>query len=244
MTRRVIIMGDLAAEAGAALEQAGWEIVSLDPDVVFCHGGDGTLLRAERIWPGVPKVPARIGLRAALCERHGLDAIVSRIASGELSVHRLPKLELRMGRYRAHAMNDIVVRNTNPTTAVRLTIELDGRTSEEISGDGLVVTTPFGSSAYYRSITGSTFEEGIGIAFNNATEPRKPIVYAGDRAMGIDILRGPAVLACDNDSRPIPLRAGHRFTVQLSSERALVHGLDSLSCQECLRQDGSRFNPH
>jgi len=223
---------------------AGFTLVTSAPEVVLCHGGDGTLLRAERDWPGVPKVPARVGARARLSPEHQLPAILQRLRDGLLVRESLGKLELSVSGWRFLAMNDIVMRNESPATAVRFALHAEGPDAAEVTGDGLVFATPFGSTGYYRSITRSVVHAGLGIAFNNSTEPLAPVLVSGERAVEVELLRGPAVLVHDNDVRALPLREGHRFSVRASAEQAVVLGLDALRCQTCLKMDGSRFNPH
>jgi NAD+ kinase len=245
MTRRVAVLGDHLDPVIAALEAVGFELAGrAAPDLIFCHGGDGTLLRAERMFPGVPKVPGRVGARSRLCPEHRLPAILDRLSRDALPVEVLPKLELRVGAFRAWAVNDVVMHNGNSAVAVRYRVTVRGETSEEISGDGLVVATPFGSTAYYRSITAGTFTSGLGVAFNNATVPREPLVVADDEVIGVELVRGPAILVCDNDPRGIPMRASQFFDVGMSSEQATVLGLDALRCQRCRRDDGDPFNAH
>ena len=244
MSTRIAVTGDHLGEVVDALEARGFEVVREHPEMVFCSGGDGTFLRAERVWPGVPKVPARVAARAELCDRHRLEAVVERLSAGELRREELPKIVARIGHWRALALNDVVLRNAMPTVAARFEIELGSSVSGEITGDGLVVCTPFGSSAYYRSITGSTISTGLGVAFNNCTEARPPVAVPPGATLKVLLLRGPAVLVVDNDPRPTVLRAGHRFEVSGSDERAVALGLDALRCQDCRRSDGSRFNRH
>lgn len=244
MTRTAAVVGDDAGAVTAALEAAGLVVTGAAPDVVVTHGGDGTLLRAERIWPGVPKVPVRIGARARLCGRHGLEAVVAGLAADALEATELPKIAVTFGGYRALALNDVVMRNALPTEAVRFRVEQEGWASGEITGDGLVIATPFGSTAYYRSITRRRVERGLGVAFNNTTEVLEPLELPDGGQVDVQVLRGPAVLVPDNDVRAVPLRAGHRFTVADSLERAVVLGLDALTCGDCRKGDGAAFNPH
>ena len=96
----------------------------------------------------------------------------------------------------------------------------------------------------HRSITAGTFTSGLGVAFNNATVPREPLVVADDEVIGVELVRGPAILVCDNDPRCIPMRASQFFDVGMSSEQATVLGLDALRCQRCRRDDGDPFNAH
>jgi NAD+ kinase len=239
-----MVVGDERAMVEQRAEAMGFEVVRSGGDVVVCHGGDGTLLRAERFLPGLPKVPARHQRPAHLCPRHGLEAILTRLAAGELERVELPMLALAVGRKVFHAMNDVVLRNDNPALAVRFRLLLDGQESSEFTGDGLVIATPFGSTAYYHSITGDRIHEGMGVAFNNCTTPSPPMLLDGRQPLTVLVSRGPGTLVHDNDLRPILLREGHRFTVHLAERRAIVLGLEALSCQECRRHDDQKFNPH
>ena len=244
--RRVLVVGDDQDAAEQAVEAAGLEVVRRTPDLVLCHGGDGTLLRAERMVPGVPKLPVRVGRGASLCPRHDLAAVLRRFRAGELELEALEMLELRLGTARLHALNDVVLRNENPALALRFRVFVDGSpVGPETTGDGLVVATPFGSTGYFHSITRRGFGEGLGIAFNNCTfGEREPLLLPADARVRVQVVRGPGVLVHDNDTRTVVLREGHGFEVQRSERRALVHGLDALACQDCLRHDDKNFNPH
>jgi NAD+ kinase len=243
LQRVAVFGGDLDA-AAEAVERAGLTLVERDPQVVLCHGGDGTLLRAEREWPGAPKLPVRVGSRARLCPAHGLDGALSALAGGRLDRVSMEKLELVVGRRSFLALNDVVLRNENPATAVRFRLLMNDGDSGEITGDGVVFATPFGSTGYYRSITGEAIESGFGVALNNCTDGRRSLPAGEATGVDVELLRGPAVVVYDNDLRAIPMRDGQVFRVQRSEHRAVVLGLEGLGCQTCRRMDGSAFNPH
>jgi hypothetical protein len=241
---RLAIAGDELETAAAAAKRAGLPLVRRDPQVVLCHGGDGTLLRAEREWPGVPKLPVRIAARARLCADHLLEAVLARLLAGALGRDELPLLACEVGAWRTWALNDIVLRNDNAATAVRLVVRVGKSETGEITGDGVVCATPFGSTGYFRSVARSSVEEGFGLAFSNSTEPVEPLrLQQGDTAE-IEIRRGPAELVRDNDPCSVNLREGARVRVALGERRAIVLGLDALGCQRCRKADGSSFNPH
>lgn len=241
---RLVLCGDDLVRAAAAVKQAGLTVVTRAPDAVLCHGGDGTLLRAEREWPGVPKIPVRVAARAGLCPEHSLQAVLHRFQRGELERDTLPLLACEIGALRLFAVNDVVLRNESPATAVRLRVSVVGQETGEVTGDGVVCASPFGSTGYYRSITRAAFAEGLGVAFNNSTEPLPPLHVPPGQAVEIELLRGPAVLVYDNDPRTLYLREGQRFGVRLSDRQAVVLGLDALRCRRCRKSDGSTFNPH
>lgn len=241
---RLALVGDDLARAGAEARAAGFALVRRDPQVVLCHGGDGTLLRAHREWPSVPKVPVRVAARSRLCPEHALGPVLASLARGALRREELPLLQAELGGLRLEAVNDIVLRNESPATAVRLRVHAGGRAGAEVIGDGVVCATPFGSTGYYRSITRRTFAAGLGLAFNNATEPLPPIELPADGPVEVEVLRGPVVLVYDNDPRSLPLREGQRVVLRAAGRTTTVLGLDALRCQRCRKADGSTFNPH
>lgn len=244
MTRRLLIVGDDRESALEAAEAAGFDVVARDGDLVLSLGGDGTLLRSARRHPGVPLVPVRQGRSTRPCARHELPTVLRRLAVGELLREELGRIELSIGKTRFFALNDVVLRNDNPALAVRFLLTVDGGAPEEFAGDGLVVATPFGSTAYYRSITRTRFQRGLGLAFNNCTRSRESRVLHADAVLDVSVVRGPAVLVHDNDPRTVVLREGHAFRMRTADEPAVVFGLDALRCQVCRRRDDGGFNPH
>lgn len=245
MSARVLVVSDVRRATEERLEACGAQVVRRDPELVFCHGGDGTLLRGERWHPGVPKLVCRQDRPGVeLCEAHTLEAVWRRHLAGELERVALSKLELRVGPARFAALNDVVLRNADPATALRFSLRIDGEATPEFSGDGLVIATPFGSTGYFRSVSGQRFERGFGLAFNNCTHDEPPRLLPDDARLEVHVVRGPAVLAHDNDARSILLREGHRFEVRRAEQEARVEGLDALACQRCKRAGGRPFNPH
>lgn len=245
MSVRLLVMGDDRRHTEAVVRACGHELVRRDPELVLCHGGDGTLLRAERQHPGVPKLVCRQERPGMVfCPEHRLEAMLERQRAGELAEELLETLELSLGSAKRRALNDIVLRNDDPGTALRFELAVDGEQAEEHAGDGIVVATPFGSTGYYRSITRASFDSGIGLAFNNCTRGELSRVLPLDARIELRVVRGPAALAWDNDPRQVLLREGHRVSVQRSALPARVLGLEALACQRCRRADGRAFNPH
>ncbi len=249
---RVAVAGDDRAEAAAAVQRAGALVVDENPDVVLTHGGDGSLLRAERIWPQVPKMPVRLSRKTAPCPLHGIDDVLARLQGHVLEEVNLGMLELALGRARFYAMNDIVVRNAKPTAAMRFSLTARGGVGPLPDivhvGDGLVAATAYGSTAYFHSVSRTRIAEGWGVAFNNVSTPAEPIVIAGSTpgdAIEVQVIRGPAFVVYDNDERMPVLREGHHLTIGPARRVVTVLGLDALACQECRRlADGETFNPH
>lgn len=217
------------------------DVVQDEPDVVISYGGDGALLGAERDFPGVPKCPIRDRRSNPKCECHAEERVLEQLLAGGLAECRLMKLvATHQGGARVVGINDVQISKEVISSAVRYRLWLDDeRYGSQMVGDGLVIATPFGSTGYYRSITHSLFRVGIGLAFNNSTETLDHLVIDSSSVIGVEILRGPAVLLADNDPARLTLQQGDRVTVKRTADETLVLGLDIFRCPRChqLRQE-------
>jgi NAD+ kinase len=212
----------------------GFSIVDADPDVVVAYGGDGTLMGAERDFPQVPKIGLRNDATCIKCPRHKDEAVLERLLRKDVREERLQKLLGVCGDHVMVAMNDIIFRNADPRSAVRFVVSLDGEPiTEEMIGDGLVVATPFGSSAYFRSITRVVIRSGIGVAFNNCTDPLHHLVIGENERLDVDITRGPATVTSDNDPRLHPVDGNQRLSIGRAPHDARLLAADTLRCTDC-----------
>lgn len=120
-------------------------------------------------------------------------------------------------------MNDVVVHNADPRHAIRYRLSVNGKAiGGEIIGDGFVVATPLGATGYYRSITDSVFEVGIGIAFNNSMEQSDHLVVCEESVITAVILRGPAMVYADNQAASIAMEDGVRVSITRSRHRTAL----------------------
>ena len=193
------------------------------PEIVVALGGDGTFLAAERFYPGIPKLLVRSRSICNKCDWDNLGEGLRRLLLGSFSVREFAKIGVRVHDITIEATNDVVVRNTRPTEAVRFRISLDGKDlGEELIGDGIVVSTAFGSEGYFRSIARRHFEKGIGIAFNNLTRKRDPLLLDTPAKITLEITRGEAYVAADNNPELIVVREGEKVVIEQSRNVARI----------------------
>ncbi len=142
-------------------------ILPLDPaaiDLLVTFGGDGTLLRGARHLGG-REVPilgvnfGRVGFLTSV-DRDGVTAALTAFADG---THRVsPRAALLATRHAVNgivlsehlALNDVVLHKGGVARVVRFQVLLDGEQIGPVSGDGLVVSSPTGSTAYSLSAGG------------------------------------------------------------------------------------------
>jgi NAD+ kinase len=133
-------------------------------DAMLTLGGDGTLLRAARI-VGEHPVPilginlGRLGFLTC-APADGLEAALRRLARGEYVVEQRMTLDARVRnaegteRARWRALNDVVLHKGGFARVVTLSVRANGETVAHYSGDGVVLATPTGSTAYNLSAGG------------------------------------------------------------------------------------------
>ena len=208
-----------------------------EADMIVVYGGDGSLLGAERMYPGIPKYPIRDSETAPLCPHHTLEKQFPLFLEQKLERTVLPKLMATVdGNERMYAINDIFVHNKIRTSALRYKVWIDGVLyAREIVGDGLGVATVHGATAYYRSITHSVFRVGIGLAFSNSTELVNHLVLPEDSVINVKIIRGPGELTADNAPEMPLVKDGSECEIRMSEQKAEIYGLNFFMCPECRR---------
>lgn len=231
---RVLTIGRELELLQTLITQEGITLVTKNPEVIVTHGGDGYLLEAERRYPGVPKLPIRHSSICKICGEHDRTHIIKALAAGTISKSTVAKLELRVEGKRILALNEFSLHHVKPNQAIRFSVQINNEEHvERAIGDGVIIATPFGSHAYYRSITNSTFRVGIGIAYNNTTEPIDHLVIGEADTVTLTVTRGPAYFLADNDpSMPI-LKHGQTVTIKQSAKTAVLLGLDRFRCPDC-----------
>ncbi len=232
---RVILCGRFLEDIQPFLKPAGINVVKKNPDVIIVHGGDGALLGAERLHPGIPKIPIRDIRTAPLCNAHtSYRKIFGLIKHNKLKKSELIKLSAVCGKFSTKAINDIFIHNLNRVSAIRYKVFINGKLyGEEIVGDGAGVSTVHGSTAYYRSITHSIFRIGIGLAFSNSMELTNHLVLPEDTVIEIVLTRGPGVLVADNSPESHEVRTGERVIMKKTDDKAVIYGLDIFMCPKC-----------
>lgn len=208
------------------------ELVLKDPEVVVCYGGDGTLLTAERQWPGVPKCPIRNSRRGNRCIEHPAGAVLERLARQELVQTPYGKLACSVFRpeqaepaARFLAMNEVNAHMARINSALRFKMWINDepyKEGGEILGDGFVISTPFGSTAYFNHITRGLFHEGIGVAFKSTSEHTNHVIVPEDSMLRVLITRGPGIMTYDNSTEYDDLYEGDELVAQRHPEPAII----------------------
>lgn len=232
-----------------ALSSPGYEVKAVAPgpeaaagcEMVLVLGGDGTFLRAADLahLAGVPVLGINLGHIGFLAEAEAdhLSDALGQVVRREYELEdrmtidvtvRLDDQPIDSG----WALNEVSVEDESHLGVLDVVLEVDGRPVEAFGCDGVLVSTPTGSTAYAFSAGGPVMWpelEAILVVPNNAHAIfARPLVTSPDSRVAVETQRGghDAFVYCDG-RRTLHLPAGGRVEVVRGAEPLQWVRLDS-----------------
>ena len=151
----------------AILKDFGYEISNnYDPNACLnlVIGGDGTFLNAVKLskFSQIPFIGINTGHLGFYQEVNpdNIEDFVRRLSEKNYYMEKLAILESNIGNNKINAVNEVVVKS-NRNQIVRLRLFIDGNFIENFSGDGLIISTPHGSTAYNLSSNGAILHQSL-----------------------------------------------------------------------------------
>ena len=202
-------------------------------ELAIVLGGDGTILRAAELVRGcaAPVLGINMGHVGFLAEidRDDMDDAVRRVIQRDYEVEERLALSVRVKDadgavvYETFALNEATVEKASRERMIEVVLEIDGLPLSSFGCDGMVVSTPTGSTAYNFSAGGPVIwpsVEAIAVVPLSAHALfAKPLVVSPDAAVAIEMLEGTSgvgILWCDG-RRSHDLPPGARVVVRRSS---------------------------
>jgi len=170
-------------------------------DVLFVLGGDGTILNVaaecgKRDIKIIGVNYGHVGFLAEFNPDHITDAI-DLVCSDNYCLNKRSMLEISIGDETYLALNDLVIQRSTSgrmfSNTVSLRAEIDGSTVDNFSSDGIIISTPTGSTAYSLAAGGSILAPGINAFILTPICPHtlhsRPIVFSDKCTVKINSLR-------------------------------------------------------
>ena len=135
-------------------------------DAVICFGGDGTILHMAKAATrnGIPILGVNIGTMGFMAELEASELEqLKRLATGEYTIDSRMMLDVTVHRdrdiiFHDICLNDAVITKGGIARIVHLAVQCDDVQAMECGGDGLIIATPTGSTAYSLSAGGPIVE--------------------------------------------------------------------------------------
>lgn len=223
-----IVLG-AASAAGEVGTVAATPAAATGCDLVVVVGGDGTLLRAAELArpAGTPLLGVNLGHVGFLAEadRDDVETMVERVVEGAFHVEERMTLDVCVrvngdAVSRDFALNDASVEKASRERMLEVVIEVDQQPLSQFGCDGVVVSTPTGSTAYAFSAGGPVVWPGVEalllVPISAHALFARPLVVAPDSVLAVEVLaatEGHGVLWCDGQ-RTDELPPGARIEVR------------------------------
>lgn len=159
-------------------------------NILFVLGGDGTILNvaADCAKRGIKILGINYGHLGFLTEfePNNIDKAIELVCSGKYVVQKRTMLEVQCGNKKYVALNDLVIQRSTGghdfSNTVSLKAKIDGAVVDNYTSDGIIVSTPTGSTAYSLSAGGSILTPNISAFIMTPicahSLHSKPVVYS------------------------------------------------------------------
>ncbi len=197
-------------------------------ELICVLGGDGTILRGADLsrGSGAPLLGVNFGHVGFLAEaeREDLAAVVDRIVAADYTVEERMTLDVEASVAdrvvaRSWALNEVTVEKAARERMLELVVEIDGRPLTTWGCDGIIASTPTGSTAYAFSTGGPVIWPNVEAILVCPISAHalfaRPLVVGPTSAVAIELIydhAGNSVMWCDG-ARPVDLPRGARIEV-------------------------------
>ncbi|HEY6628004.1 MAG TPA: NAD(+)/NADH kinase, partial [Acidimicrobiia bacterium] len=194
------------------ISAAGGEVVDAAagaPDMVLAVGGDGTMLAAVQVAlrSNAPVLGFNLGTIGFLTEAEPdqAESIVRRLIAGDYEVDERMTVSATVGDATATGVNDVVVEKVDSQRLIDLEVTIDGQRFLTYRADGLIISTPTGSTAYSFSAGGPLVDPDL------------------------DALVLAPVAAHSLFDRPLVVPSGTQIEIRVGTDRPVKVSVDKIS---------------
>lgn len=169
------------------LDKSGYVLgkeVNEDTELIVCIGGDGSFLEAihKFDFPHIPFIGINTGHLGFFQEIHPeqLDDFIFNYGQGRYTLQPLSTVKATViagdAKTELHALNEIVIKSDN-SHSIHLNISIGGSFIERFSGDGILISSPAGSTGYNYSLGGSIVDPRLKLLQVTPIAPMNTTAY-------------------------------------------------------------------
>ena len=217
-----------------------------DDAVMVCYGGDGTLLEGVHRLDGL-KISV-VGINSgrlgflALAQSSEIDEVFEQIANKNLLIEQRTMLAVSGAldgkKQTVYALNEVAVQRLG-ATMISVDVAVDSLPTLTCNGDGLIISTPTGSTAYSLSAGGPIVAPTCRCLILTPLSPHnltlRPVVAPDSSTISLAIhtRKGEASISVDN--RTLPVTDGEKIEVKISEKKIYLAVPHNISFYDTLR---------
>lgn len=222
-------------------------------EAVIVMGGDGTMLRVAQLISGreIPVIGVNLGTVGFLTEAVSseLESMIDRLIEGQYAVEGRMMLSGTVhtsnGEKNFDALNDIVMARINALRIIAVKINVNGKYFDTTEADGIIISTPTGSTGYNLSAGGPIVQPDARLMVLTPISPyslsRHSIVFGADDIITLELMEkrkdaeNLGIVAFDG-AESVDIEVGDKVDIRVSGNVFHLIRLDDSSVYEILRK--------
>lgn len=217
----------------------------LPDDISFAvsYGGDGTFLHSIEIFRGT-NIPilgvnsGRLGFLASI-RRDEIEEAISALKNGEYTIEERPLIEVSSMDVNGHAFNEFAIQRKT-IGMIDVTLTIDGEYVANYMADGLIISTPSGSTAYSMSVGGPIMSPSCNCYIINPISPHnlnmRPLVISDNSVIEISGESRNREMYATIDNRSIEVQNNQKIVIKKSRHNARLVKLSNISFFNTIRE--------
>lgn len=212
-----------------------------DSDVIIAIGGDGTIIRCVQASYSLEKPilginAGRIGYLASL-EPDCLDALI-KLKNGDYIIEQRMMIKVEYNGIVNYALNDFVISRGSRSKLIDLKVDINGHTIP-YRADGIIISTPTGSTAYSLSAGGPVLEPQTNNMIISPICPHslfsRSLVLDGNSVINVTCLNGYDDTYISVDGRqPLLISSDNKITISRAKHTAKIININNMSFYDVL----------
>ena len=252
--KECLMLQDMGEEQNASYHYTDPDRIPDDTQCIIVLGGDGTLLQAARdvVDKDIPLFGINMGTLGYLAEidQHSIYPALDRLMSDRYTIER--RMMLSGTVYKNDkvavsdvALNDIVIGREGPLRVVRFNNYVNGTFLNSYKADGIIVSTPKGSTGYSLSAGGPIISPAASMILMTPLAPHtlntRSIVFSPDDRITVEIGEGRdqsqehGMASFDGDTS-VSMVTGDRIVITRSKKDTRIIKINNISFLETLRE--------
>ena len=230
-------------------------------DVIIVMGGDGTMLGVSHVLGGreIPVIGVNLGTVGFLTEVvvSEIDTMIEKLINGDYEIEYRMMLKGAVIRKEfdssedadkdnsLHALNEVVLARENALKLIAVQINVNGKYFDTCEADGILLSTPTGSTGYNLSAGGPIAMPDARMIVMTPISPyslsRRSVIFGKNDKITFELLEkrkeGPnTALVSFDGADSISLRVGDKVDIGLSERRLLLIKMEEISVYDKLRK--------